>query len=52
MDRLIQSVASLLNEAGVEVRNMAKIGLCSLKISLGSQRELEDVLARCVTNEK
>jgi hypothetical protein len=41
-----------MNEAAVEVRNMAKMGLCTLKNSLGSQRELEAILNRCITNEK
>lgn len=31
---------------------MAKMGLISLKNSLGSQRELEGLLMRCVSNEK
>jgi|LauGreDrversion4_2_1035121.scaffolds.fasta_scaffold660234_1 hypothetical protein len=52
MERLIQAVASLLNEGAIEVRNMAKIGLVKLKNNLGSQRELEAILNRCVTNEK
>lgn len=52
MERLIAAVASLINEAAVEVRNMAKIGLLHLKNALGSQRELEAILARCVTNDK
>ncbi len=52
MERLIQAVASLLNEGAIEVRNMAKIGLWHLKNNLGSQRELEAVLARCIQNEK
>ena len=30
-DRLIQAVANLLNEGALEVRNMAKMGLLSLK---------------------
>ncbi len=52
MERLIQAVAVLLNEGAIEVRNMAKAGLYSLKQNLGSQRELEAILNRCVTNEK
>jgi ATP phosphoribosyltransferase regulatory subunit HisZ len=52
MERLIQAVAVLLNEGAIEVRNMAKLGLLSLKNALGSQRELEAVLVRCVSNEK
>lgn len=52
MERLIQGVALLLNEGAIEVRNMAKIGLLTLKNNLGSQRELEAILNRCVTNDK
>lgn len=52
MERLIQSVASMLNEGAIEVRNMAKIGLLNLKAALGSQRELEAILSRCVHNDK
>jgi len=52
MERLVQAVALLLNEGAIEVRNMAKIGLLSLKNSLGSQRELEGILYRCISNEK
>lgn len=52
MERLIQAVASLLNEGAIEVRNMAKLGLLQLKNSLGSQRELEAILARCISNDK
>lgn len=40
-----------MNEGAIEVRNMAKLGLLSLKNSLG-QRELEGLLNRCVSNEK
>lgn len=36
MERLIQAVAMLLNEGAIEVRNMAKIGLVTLKNNLGS----------------
>jgi hypothetical protein len=36
MERLIQGVAMLLNEGAIEVRNMAKIGLLTLKNNLGS----------------
>ena len=42
----------MLNEGAIEVRNMAKIGIFTLKNSLGSQRELEAILNRCVTNDK
>lgn len=52
MERLIAAVANMLNEGAIEVRNMAKIGLLSLKNALGSQRELEAVLVRCISNEK
>ncbi len=52
MERLIQAVALMLNEGAIEVRNMAKIGLMTLKNNLGSQRELEAILNRCVTNDK
>jgi hypothetical protein len=36
MDRLISVVANMLNEGAIEVRNMAKMGLLSLKNVLGS----------------
>ena len=36
MERLIQAVASLLNEGAIEVRNIAKVGLLTLKNALGS----------------
>ena len=36
MDRLIQAVAVYLNEAAVEVRNMAKAGLFTLKNTMGT----------------
>lgn len=52
MERLISAVAVLLNEGAIEVRNMAKFGLLALKNALGTQRELEAVLSRCVTNDK
>lgn len=52
MERLISTVANFLNEGAIEVRNMAKMGLLSLKSSLGSQRELEAILARCIPNDK
>jgi len=52
MERLIRAVALMLNEGAIEVRNMAKIGIFNLKNSLGSQRELEAILNRCVTNDK
>ena len=52
MERLIKAVALMLNESAQEVRNMAKVGIFHLKNSLGSQRELEAILNRCVTNDK
>jgi len=52
MERLIRAVALMLNEGALEVRNMGKIGIFNLKNSLGSQRELEAILNRCVTNDK
>jgi hypothetical protein len=36
MERLVQGLAMFLNEAAAEVRNMAKIGLLTLKNNLGS----------------
>ena len=41
-----------MNEGAVEVRNMGKMGILSLKNALGSQRELESLLLRCINNEK
>lgn len=35
-ERLIQAVSNLLNEGAIEVRNMAKIGLFSLRTAIGS----------------
>jgi hypothetical protein len=52
MERLVRAVAMMLNEGALEVRNMAKMGIFTLKNSLGSQRELEAILNRCVTNDK
>jgi hypothetical protein len=52
MERLVQTVALMLNEGALEVRNMAKFGILTLKNNLKSQRELEAILNRCVTNEK
>jgi hypothetical protein len=52
MEKLIQVVVSFLNEGAIEVRNMAKIGLFTIKNSFGSQRELEGFLNRCCSNEK
>lgn len=50
-DKLIQTIVGLLNEGAIEVRNMAKVGLFTLKNSFGSQRELEGMLNRCVSNQ-
>lgn len=36
VEKLIQTVAGLLNEGAIEVRNMAKIGIFSIKNSLNS----------------
>lgn len=36
MERLIQAVATLLNEGAIEIRNMAKMGILNLKNALGS----------------
>jgi hypothetical protein len=44
-------VVNLLNEGAIEIRNMAKLGLISIKNSIG-QRELEGLLNRCVSNDK
>jgi predicted component of type VI protein secretion system len=45
-------MANLLNEAAVEVRNMAKVGLSNLKTALGSQRDFEALIGRYINNEK
>ena len=52
LDKLVQAIANFLSEAAIEVRNMGKIGLFSLKNGLGSQRELESILMRCINNDK
>ena len=52
VERLIQQLASSLNEGAIEVRSVAKLGLLSLKNALGSQKELEQLLMRYVTNPK
>lgn len=41
-----------MNEGAIEVRNVAKIGLYTMKNIIGSQRELEGMLNRYVSNEK
>ena len=51
-EKLVQVVVTLLNEGALEVRNMAKIGLITLKNSIGNQRELDMILIRCAKDEK
>jgi hypothetical protein len=51
-EKLVQVVVTLLNEGAIEVRNMAKIGLITLKNSIGNQRELDMILSRCAKDEK
>jgi hypothetical protein len=52
-ERLLVAVATFLNEAAIEIRNMAKLGFLQLKNAFGGeQRELDNLIGRSITNEK
>lgn len=36
LEKLVQGLSNLLNEAAIEVRNMAKVAFINLKSALGS----------------
>lgn len=52
-EKLVSAIASYLNEGAIEIRNMAKMGLWSLKnVFPSSQREFDTFLMKCIHNDK
>ena len=51
-DKLIEAIINLLDEAAIEIRNIGKIGMHTLKGIIPSEMELNALLMKCSQNDR